>query len=537
MLRVSILVIVWIITCSIYPTSNDGVCLCDVRPLVCDKYCQCDAICFNEKNNSGPYATKWCVQNALYFSSNAPYNKSQESETTCFSDVNYGKENYFQPIRDTRQFQWNSVSVISLNLINKCKNNGLCLIYNNKMLGPFTLPSDPGCLGVYLPTFLSNVTTKCTRVLNFNDSGLSCTQLPSVSMYTDGLKFLRLPISKFIRNNNYTTEMVIFDDNTTSISLVTCRNVNNDVIPCPTLLSTLDPTNQACIYGIASVIFSFIYNESGLINISVEFQIISNITTSLFSQLHTVQFIYGNSLPNTTSTMKSPIITDYLSGNPGYLRNYPIRAGYIENTTTVPYIKMISYPRNPPIYPNEYDRINFGWWPILNNDDCTKFTDQTRTILFGQNTFSSCILRLKPLSQYNPIDCNKLEQHVKLLLNYNQTPITHVGVWGSADNKRLNDWIKVDVFNEMQNNITLTNGSKSWSCQNITTGQTIDIYYARKGSLYDPQNRVISVHKIYKRGTIGYTCYGYYACADNQLNSEQIFFITTNVLFHDLTLL
>lgn len=42
------------------------------------------------------------------------------------------------------------------------------------------------------------------------------------------------------------------------------------------------------------------------------------------------------------------------------------------------------------------------------------------------------------------------------------------------------------------------------SCQNIIIGQTINIYYARKGSVYDPQNRIISVHKIYKRGTIGY---------------------------------
>uniref|UniRef100_A0A095A2U9 Uncharacterized protein n=1 Tax=Schistosoma haematobium TaxID=6185 RepID=A0A095A2U9_SCHHA len=251
-------------------------------------------------------------------------------------------------------------------------------------------------------------------------------------MYTDGLKFLRLPISKLFKNKSIPLEAVMASNNTISICSSICKNLNNDVIPCPTSPSSLDSTSQACMYAIMGVKFSIIYNENGITDISVEFTI-TNVTTTKFNQFHTVQFIEENSLSN-TSTL---IATDYLSGNLGYLKNYPIRAGYIENNnnTTTPYIVMISYPLNPTLYPNEYGRINFGWWPIPNIGDCTNFASQSKTILFGQNTFSSCVLR---------------------------------------------------------------------SCQNIIIGQTINIYYARKGSVYDPQNRIISVHKIYKRGTIGY---------------------------------
>ncbi|VDP41380.1 unnamed protein product [Schistosoma mattheei] len=283
-------------------------------------------------------------------------------------------------------------------------------------------------------------------------------------MYTNGLKFLRLPISKLFKNKSISLEAVMASNNTISVRSSICKNLNNDVIPCPTSPSSLDSPSQACMYAIMGVKFSIIYNENGITDISVEF-IITNVTTKKFNQFHTVQFIEENSLSN-TSTL---IATDYLSGNLGYLKNYPVRAGYIENNnnTITPYIVMISYPLNPTLYPNEYGRINFGWWPIPNIGDCTNFASQSKTILFGQNTFSSCVLR---------------------------------------------------------------------SCRNIIIGQTINIYYARKGSVYDPQNRIISVHKIYKRGNIGYKCQGY-ACIDNsQLNTEQKFFITTNVLFHDLTL-
>ncbi|CAH8667809.1 unnamed protein product [Schistosoma curassoni] len=541
MTQTPVLLLICFITNFIQSTVNDRACLCDIRALVCDKFCQCDADCFSDKNNSfssyislqrESYGSKWCIPKALHFLSNAEFTRSQDSETICFSDINYLRGNYLQLSRGAGQFGMNSISVTTLNSINGCAEDDLCLIYRNKILERFTLPSGSGCHVEFSPKFLNNITTKCTRTLSFNDNGSSCTQLPSVLMYTDGLKFLRLPISKLFKNKSIPLEAVMASNNTISIRSSICKNLNNDVIPCPTSPSSLDSTSQACMYAIMGVKFSIIYNENGITDISVEFTI-TNVTTTKFNQFHTVQFIEENSLSN-TSTL---IATDYLSGNLGYLKNYPIRAGYIENNnnTTTPYIVMISYPLNPTLYPNEYGRINFGWWPIPNIGDCTNFASQSKTILFGQNTFSSCVLRLKPLRENNYTNCNELEQVISMSLNCKKSPITHVGIWGNADNKQITDWIKADVFNE-KNNIVFSNGTKSWSCQNIIIGQTINIYYARKGSVYDPQNRIISVHKIYKRGTIGYKCQGY-ACIDNsQLNTEQKFFITTNVLFHDLTL-
>lgn len=119
--------------------------------------------------------------------------------------------------------------------------------------------------------------------------------------------------------------------------------------------------------------------------------LIGNIQNARLSSYLPCFRIQENSLSNTSTLLA----TDYLSGNLGYLKNYPIRAGYIENNnnTTTPYIVMISYPLNPTLYPNEYGRINFGWWPIPNIGDCTNFASQSKTILFGQNTFSSCVLR------------------------------------------------------------------------------------------------------------------------------------------------
>ncbi|CAI2734861.1 unnamed protein product [Schistosoma spindalis] len=540
MIQILVLLHICFITHFIQPTVNDRVCLCDIRPLVCDKFCQCDTYCFSDENNSFSvylssesdfYGSSWCIPKGLHFLSNAAFFRSQDGESICFSDINYFRGNYLQLSRSARQFWTNSIPIFNLNSLNGCAENDMCLIYRNKMLGRFTLPSGSGCHVDFSPKFLNNITTKCTRTLSFNDSGSSCTQLPNILTYTDGIMFLRLPISKLFQNKSIPLEAIMASNNTIAIRLFICKNLNSDVVPCPTSPSSLDSTNQTCMYAIMGVKFSMIYNKKGITSISVEF-IIANVTTKKFDQFHTVQFIEENSLSN-TSTL---IATDYLSGNIGYLKNYPVRAGYIENlNTTNPYIVMVSYPLNPTIYPNEYGRINFGWWPIPNIGDCTNFTGKSKTILFGQNTFSSCVLRLKPLSENNYTNCNELEQVISMSLNCTKSPITHVGIWGNADNKHITDWIKVDVFNEKKNTV-FSNGTKSWSCQNIIIGQTINVYYARKGSVYDPQNRIISVNKIYKRGTIGYKCQGY-ACIDNsQLNPEQKFLITTNVLFHDLTL-
>ncbi|CAH8598429.1 unnamed protein product [Schistosoma turkestanicum] len=219
-----------------------------------------------------------------------------------------------------------------------------------------------------------------------------------------------------------------------------------------------------------------VYNQNGIINVSVEF-IMANITTTLFEQFHTIQFIEEkNRLPNTIALTMD---LNYLSGNPGYLNNYPIRAGYIENvntTTTInttrttttttanPYIVMKSYPTaNPTIHLNENGRMNFGWWPIPNAGDCTEYTNPLNTILFGRNIFTSCILRLKPWQEYNYTNCDPLEQVIRLLLNLNKPPITHIGIWGNADNKRMTDWIKLDIVDAKQNNkIVFSNGTKSW---------------------------------------------------------------------------
>ncbi|CAH8682575.1 unnamed protein product [Schistosoma rodhaini] len=539
MIQSPVLLLVFFITHFIRPIFNDRICLCDIRPSVCDKFCQCDTDCFSGENNSfssyislerGSYGSRWCIPKGLHFLSNAAFSRSQDGENICFSDTNYLRENYLQLSRGSGQFWMNSISITNLNLINDCSEDYLCLFYRNRILGRFTLPSGLGCRVDFSPKFLNNITTKCTRTLNFKDNGSSCTQLPSVLTYTDGLKFLRLPISKLFQNKSIRLEEIMASNNTVSIGLFICKNLNDDVISCPTSPSLLDSTKQACMNAVMGVKFSIIYNENGITNISVEF-IIANVTTTKFDQFHTAQFIEENNLSN-ISTL---IATDYLSGNPGYLKSYPIRAGYKEDSNaTNSYITMIPYPLNPIIYPNEYGRMNFGWWPIPNIGDCTKYTSQSKTILFGQNTFSSCVLRLKPLRENNYTNCNELEQVISMSL---KPPITHVGIWGNADNKRITDWIKVDIFNEKQNNTVFSNGTKSWSCQNIIIGQTINIYYARKGSLYDPQNRIIAVHKVYKRGTIGYKCQGYACIDDSQSNPEQKFLITTNVLFHDLTLL
>ncbi|VDQ11953.1 unnamed protein product, partial [Trichobilharzia regenti] len=159
-----------------------------------------------------------------------------------------------------------------------------------------------------------------------------------------------------------------------------------------------------------------------------------------------------------------PLFTDYRSGSPGYLKNYPIRAAYAQTDTSKSQIIMSTYPSNPSIYPNLNNEINFGWWPIPNSGDCEeqpKLTGRIKTILFGQDTYSSCVLRLKSFVG-NPINCTTLETQIKSILNYGQTPITHVGVWGNSDINQLADWIKVTVVNAEANNINLINGTKSW---------------------------------------------------------------------------
>ncbi|CAH8658347.1 unnamed protein product [Heterobilharzia americana] len=286
--------------------------------------------------------------------------------------------------------------------------------------------------------------------------------------------------------------------------------------------------------AITKVIYNFAYDENGLTEISVEL-FFSTIMTEAFDQFHTIQFIEGGSLPS-SGTIVQPLITDYHSGTPGYQKLYPIRAGYVQSNATRSQIIMSPYPINPSAYQDEYGEISFGWWPIPNTGICEvqpKLTGQIKTVLFGQNTFSSCVLRLNAFGT-NLVNCTQLETEIKSVLNFGQMPITHVGVWGNSELSRLGDWIKLSVLNEEVGNITLNSGTKSWSCQNIITGQTINIFYVRKGTVYDPQNSIISVQKIFKRGVISYQCQGY-SCVDVNWNLEQQFFLTTNIVFHDIS--
>nr|CAH8876535.1 unnamed protein product [Trichobilharzia regenti] len=515
-----LLVAIWLITCLVVPPLHGNTCVCDIRPMICEKFCQCDPGCSIEdwksfNNSHSKEKGRWCIPKVLYFSSSTTYIKSQENENLCFSDDAFVKQNFFNAKYDTSKLQWKSIYTNTLNFWNACTETSLCVLYKSNMLGRFTIPSDQGCLISASPRFLSNTTTKCNRMLNLTDGGTSCAQLPNILTYTDQLQFIRLPISKFTESGVYNIEAITASQSIKSIVSITCKDSNDSIISCQKSLPVFDTNTRTCKNVITGVTYKFAYNENGLTEASVEFKF-SNVVTEVFDESYTVQFVEGNNVIN-QSALVQPLFTDYRSGSPGYLKNYPIRAAYAQTDTSKSQIIMSTYPSNPSIYPNLNNEINFGWWPIPNSGDCEeqpKLTGRIKTILFGQDTYSSCVLRLKSFVG-NPINCTTLETQIKSILNYGQTPITHVGVWEA-------------------NNINLINGTKSWACQNVITGQTIHIFYARKGALYSLQNSIISVQRIYKRGTISYICQGY-SCVDVNRNPEQQFFLTTNIRFFDIT--
>ncbi|KAF7260826.1 hypothetical protein EG68_01462 [Paragonimus skrjabini miyazakii] len=414
------------------------------------------------------------------------------------------------------------------------------ILLSSGAMQTFMLPTanDEGeCSNSYTPMFLVNSTHSCRRSILVADSGKSCTSLPQLSTYTTGFRFVRKwsPLGGIPTDLQSNISTVTW--NASSIDPVICVNASDTVQLCPETAPEFNATSGTCSQVIQTVIYRFFVDGNGMHNVSVK-AVIGNNLKGVFDQTFTVEFSEFPDLNFSATTKLTP--ADFRSGAPGYLLNYPVRAGILLDGTII---------LNPVPIISARDRMNaggmtFGWWPIPAGGSCEvplNPINQLLTVRFGVDMNSVCLLKYNASVSNggNVSTCQALENLIITVLNASTTAVptapTHVAQWGNSEVQNLTDWLPIQLV-ERKLNGSKTSAIKAGnrSCENIVIGQSIRIVYARVGELASEQNQIIAVRKYWHRGTVEFMCGGRY-CNPNNAKLEQTRPITTNIQFVDIT--
>ncbi|KAF8564544.1 hypothetical protein P879_08864 [Paragonimus westermani] len=240
------------------------------------------------------------------------------------------------------------------------------------------------------------------------------------------------------------------------------------------------------------------------------------------------------------STTTKLTAADFRSGAPGYLPNYPVRAGVLLDGT----IHL-----NPVPIISARDRVDaggmtFGWWAVPAGGPCElplNPINQILTVRFDVDMHSVCLLKynVSVSNGGNVTTCQALENRIIAVLNASttneSTAPTHVAQWGNSEAQNPTEWLPIQLSEKKVNgSTTLPIKAGNRSCENIVIGQSIRIAYARTGDLANEQNQIIAVRKQWHRGSVKFVCGGRY-CNPNNAKLEQTKPIITTIQFVDVT--
>ncbi|KAF5402959.1 hypothetical protein PHET_03634 [Paragonimus heterotremus] len=536
-----------------------GPCSCN-RHVGCDIGCCCDSSCSVDDRKSfkacsdSSYGKTVCLNPTLFFHFNIlPLNPAKQNDLVCLSDGSFVEKNFISDAEPASSIQetgalrstfkkefLRDTSQSSMNQLFFRAGKSMDILLDSGIIRTFTLPTanDEGeCSNSYIPVFLVNSTHSCRRRILVADNGESCTSLPQLSTYTTGFRFVRKwsPLGGLPTELESNVSTVTW--NTSSIDSVICVNASDIVQICPDTAPEFNATSGTCSQVIQTVIYRFFVDGNGMHNVSVKAVIGENLK-DVFDQTFTIEFSEFPDLNFSTATKVTP--ADFRSGAPGYLVNYPVRAGILLNGT----IHL-----NPVPIISARDRVNaggmtFGWWPVPAGGSCEvplNPINQVLTVRFGVDMYSVCLLKYNASVSNggNVTTCQALENLIIAVLNGSTTAVsiapTHVAQWGNSEAQNPTDWLPIQLVGERSNDSeTLPIKAGNRSCENIIIGQSIRIVYARTGELANEQNQIIAVRKHWHRGTVEFMCGGRY-CKPNNAKLEQTRPITTSIQFVDIT--
>ena len=248
------------------------------------------------------------------------------------------------------------------------------------------------------------------------------------------------------------------------------------------------------------------------------------------------------------------IIPEQKSGNPGYLKGYPIRAGVlalrdpqlIKDEST-----MAAITEND-LYIDRGDEDFTKYLSTMTNgQDCNPFNRQR--IQFGINSRAGCIMHKtrKQLSE-SCMDLRKKAMEVilgtipngakrnkrdRLVPTYGLALLKRhrVGIFGNSKITIPQDWIEVSTSNLPDEDFfeTLDTGVGYGQCRDVITSLHIQIHYANVGAQANPQAKILSVeYQFAPPEDILFRCSGLHCRLPN---ATQAIEISTSVGFVDLT--
>ncbi|KAF6771354.1 hypothetical protein AHF37_09064, partial [Paragonimus kellicotti] len=284
-------------------------------------------------------------------------------------------------------------------------------------------------------------------------NGESCTSLPQLNTYTTGFRFVRKwsPLKDIPTDVESNISTVTWK--AASIDPVICVNASNIVQPCPEIAPEFNTAKGTCSHVIQTVIYRFFVDGNGMHNVSVKAVIRENVK-NVFDQTFTVEFSEFPDLNFSTTTKLTP--ADFRSGAPGYLLNYPVRAGiFLDGTIHLNPVPIIS----------ARDRLNaggmtFGWWPVPAGGSCEVPLDpinQVLTVRFGVDMNSVCLLKYNASVSNggNVTTCQALENLIIAVLNASttaeSTAPTHVAQWGNSEAQNPTDWLPIQLVERKLN--------------------------------------------------------------------------------------
>ncbi|CAF1491043.1 unnamed protein product [Adineta ricciae] len=257
----------------------------------------------------------------------------------------------------------------------------------------------------------------------------------------------------------------------TSFSLVTnpttLKDASVTTISCGTSPTASNWTSPTCTGALQTLNLVIYYtNPTGIQNCNVSYSTIA--ASSTLQQTFTVKFVRNG-------TVLSPVSR---SGNPGYIQRAAVLAGTANGNTITE--SEFTIPQS--------------------SDSCSSIVQ--RTVRFGQNTQSTCLLQINA----SAANCPNINDVTNVLMPINATTL-RIAASGSPDSSTISSpWLSVTYC------VSETGSTADAVCQQNsiptwTTGQCYDrvdiqIAYANVGSVSNPQPIIGAVVFHYQRSTV-----------------------------------
>uniref|UniRef100_A0A1A7WAY1 Tectonic family member 2 n=1 Tax=Iconisemion striatum TaxID=60296 RepID=A0A1A7WAY1_9TELE len=196
------------------------------------------------------------------------------------------------------------------------------------------------------------------------------------------------------------------------------------------------------------------------------------------------------------------------SGNPGYQVGRPVIAGVVGNSTEV------------------IQRTIISIWKSVHDGLCS--TAQKKTVLFGQNSTSGCLL---PVSRHNLTRCNLLRETVT---NIQETlrAASYAAKRGNPDFTSLMDWVNISYVT-LNSSAALDNVTSA--CDGVPAHQHIQVWTLITGQIDGvPQREIHALEVNYSLTTWRLECGGGDISSCQDPEAPQLFSITSSVTFIDI---